>query len=142
MVKTGKNDYEKQLQRTYERYRRDEISAEDIPPGLLSAIIRMLQEELRINRQIVKDTDRFLRKAEGIILADNIMPKENFVESFDPENFMNEFRTAIEDEAANNGNIEIKSGIKKITEEEMTSALSAEGTEDTTETFNFALFDE
>lgn len=142
MAKTGKNDYQKQLQRTYERYRRDEISAEDIPPGMLSAIIRMLQEELRINRQIVKDTDRFLRKAEGIILADNIMPKENFVESFDPENFMNEFRTAIEDEAANNGNIEIKSGIKKITEEEMTSALSAEVTEDTTETFNFALFDE
>lgn len=142
MVKTGKNDYKKQLQRTYERYRRDEISAEDIPPGMLSAIIKMLQEELRINRQIVKDTDRFLRKAEGIILADNIMPKENFVESFDPENFMNEFRTAIEDEAANNGNIEIKSGIKKVTEEDMKSALGAEGTEDNTKTFNFALFDE
>ncbi len=142
MAKMGKNDYEKQLQRTYERYRRDEISAEDIPPGMLSAIIRMLQEELRINRQIVNDIDRFLRKAEEIISADNIMPKENIVEPFDPENFMKEFRTAIEAEAENNGNIKIKSGIKKVTEEDMTNALSAEGTEDTTETFNFALFDE
>lgn len=142
MAKTGKTDYEKQLQKTYERYRRDEISAEEIPPGMLFAISRMLEEELRANRRIVNDIERFLRKAEGTVLEDNKMPEDFFEEPFDPDNFMKEFRTAIEAEAENNGNIEIKSGVRRFTEEDTTSALSTKEAEDTTETFNLALFDE
>lgn len=38
MTNAKGNNYEKQLQRTYEQYMRDEISVEDIPPGMLVAI--------------------------------------------------------------------------------------------------------
>ena len=51
MKKTEKTDYEKRLQKTYNRFMRDEITAEDIPPGMLFAINRMLKEERQETEQ-------------------------------------------------------------------------------------------
>lgn len=78
MKKTAKNDYEKQLQKTYEKFMRDEISAEDIPPGMLFAINRMLKEERQETEQIINEMEKLLRKAGGTIGRKNKMAEDNF----------------------------------------------------------------
>lgn len=97
---------------------------------------------MRANKKLVNDMKNFLCKAKEAILKENKKPEESFEEPFNPENFMKEFRTAIEAESANNGNIEIESGIKKAAEEDTAAFLGTAETVDTTEAFNMTLFDE
>lgn len=78
MIKTEKIDYKKQLQKTYEQFMRDEISAEDIPPGMLFAINRKLKEERQETEQIIKEMEKLLRKAEGTIGRKNTIAEDIF----------------------------------------------------------------
>lgn len=59
---TKNNDYEKRLQETYERYKRDEISVEEIEPAMLFRINRMLEEELKEKAQIMEEILRLVRE--------------------------------------------------------------------------------
>lgn len=70
MANAKSNDYEKELQKAYEHYRRDEISVNDIPPGMLPEILRMLKEERQEAKRFLKELDRFLRNADDT--TDNI----------------------------------------------------------------------
>ena len=64
MANTNNNNYEKELQKVYEQYRRDEISVNEIPPGMLFAINRMLKEERCEMVQVIREMEKFLHKAE------------------------------------------------------------------------------
>lgn len=59
---TKNNDYEKRLQETYERYKRDEISVEEIEPGMLFRINRMLEEELAEKARFMEEIIRLIRE--------------------------------------------------------------------------------
>lgn len=53
-----RNEYKKQLQKIYEKYKHNEISAEEIPPGMLFTINRMLEEELSEKEFIVSELEK------------------------------------------------------------------------------------
>lgn len=55
-----RNEYKKQLQKIYEKYKHNEISAEEIPPGMLFTINRMLEEELSEKEFIVSELEKIL----------------------------------------------------------------------------------
>lgn len=57
---SDETEYEKELQKVYEQYKRNEISAEEIPPGMLFTINRMLEEELSEKESIVSELEKML----------------------------------------------------------------------------------
>lgn len=59
-------DYEKRLQETYERFMRDEISAEEIELAMLIRINRMLDEELEEKVRLMDEMVRFVQDADTI----------------------------------------------------------------------------
>ena len=56
------NDYEKRLQETYERFRRNEIKAKDIEPSMLFRINRMVNEELEEKMRLMDEIIRLVRE--------------------------------------------------------------------------------
>lgn len=138
MTKIVENDYEKQLQRTYERYMRDEITPEDIPPGMLFAINRMIKEERQETEQIIKEMEKLLRKAKDSIGRKNKIEEENFEEPFDSVKFKQELNEAFEAEAKREG-----SNIVKRDEHDNILDVTVITTYDNASgSFNMALFDE
>lgn len=63
---TKNNDYEKRLQETYERFRRQEIKAEEIEPAMLVKIDCILQIEMEEKLKLIEELVRLVREYDNI----------------------------------------------------------------------------
>ena len=60
------NDYEKRLLETYERFRRQEIKAEEIEPAMLVKIDCILQREMEEKLKLMEELVRLVREYDNI----------------------------------------------------------------------------
>lgn len=63
---TKNNDYEKRLLETYERFRRQEIKAEEIEPAMLVKIDCILQREMEEKLKLMEELVRLVREYDNI----------------------------------------------------------------------------
>ncbi len=63
---TKNNDYEKRLLETYERFRRQDIKAEEIEPAMLVKIDCILQREMEEKLKLMEELVRLVREYDNI----------------------------------------------------------------------------